>query len=162
VTSISSAPGSFQTNNSNSNSTDGNLHWSGFGPMTTPEMVIQLFSPYVKVDELVPKSGFVFVLDTSDPEGSHRAKEALTEVMVGGGHLRINPAVRRSKNQFASNDTASAHRPPGTTAPAAPLPRDALGQRLTITLYVTIEAIQHTETCLLLGMVQVMQSREKN
>ena len=48
--------------------------------------------------------------------------------MVGGGPLIINPAVRLSKNQFESNDTVSAHRPPRTTAPAAPLPRDALGQ----------------------------------
>jgi len=125
--SIYSAPGSFQTNNSNANSTDGNLHLSGFGPMTTPDMVIQLFSPYVKVDEVVPKSGFMF-LNTSDPEGAHRAKEALTGVMVGGGPLRINPAVRRTKNQFPSNETASANRPPRTAAPAAPLPRDALGQ----------------------------------
>ena len=125
ATSFYSAPGSFQTNNSNS--TDGNLHLSGFGPMTTPDMVIQLFAPYVKVDEVVPKEGFMF-LNTSDPDGAHRAKEALTGVMVGGGPLRINPAVRRTKNQFPSNDTASAHRPPRTTAPAAPLPRDALGQ----------------------------------
>jgi len=39
------------------------LHLSGFGPMTTatPDMVIQLFLPYVNVDEVVPKSGFMFL-----------------------------------------------------------------------------------------------------
>ena len=60
--------------------------------MTTKEMIIQLFSPYVRVDEVVVKSNFMF-LNTSDPDGANRAKEALTGVMVGGSPLRINPAA---------------------------------------------------------------------
>lgn len=121
-----SAPGSFQNN---SDSMEGNLHLSGFGPMITADEIIQLFSPYVKVDEIVPKNGFMF-LNTSDPPGAQRAKEALTGVMVGGGPLRINPAVRRNKNQFG-NEPTSTHSRPRSTAPAAdPLPRDALGQIL--------------------------------
>lgn len=118
-----SAPASVQTK---SNSTDGNLHLSGYGPMTTIDMIIQLFSPYVKVDEVVPKNGFMF-LNTNDPEGAKRAKEALTGVMVGGGPLRINPAVRRGKNGTGSGDTTSSSisRP---SVPATPLPRDVLGQ----------------------------------
>lgn len=124
ATTMYSAPGSFQNS---SNSTEGNLHLSGYGPMTTQEAIIQLFSPYVKVDEVVPKNGFMF-LNTSDPEGAKRAKEALTGVMVGGGPLRINPAVRRNKNQYGSSSDASGHRSHHISAPAAPLPRDALGQ----------------------------------
>lgn len=120
-----SVPGSFQ---STTNSTDGNLHLSGYGPMTTADMIIQLFSPYVKVEEIVPKNGFMF-LNTNDPEGAKRAKEALTGVMVGGGPLRINPAVRRTKNSgnTGKSDAASTSisRP---AIPTAPLPRDALGQ----------------------------------
>ncbi len=115
---VLSAPGTFQTN---TNSTEGNLHLSGFGPMTTKEEIISLFSPYVKVDEVVPKNGFMF-LNTSDPEGARRAKEALTGVMVGGGPLRINPAVRRNKTLYS---TKAGHQ---NSAMAAPAVRDALGQ----------------------------------
>jgi len=129
ATSMYSAPGSFQ---SNSDSMEGNLHLSGFGPMITADEIIQLFSPYVKVDEVVPKNGFMF-LNTSDPPGAHRAKEALTGVMVGGGPLRINPAVRRNKNQYGNESASVQSRPRTPAAPAAtttPLPRDALGQIL--------------------------------
>jgi hypothetical protein len=114
---VLSAPGIFQNN---ANSTEGNLHLSGFGPMTTKEEIISLFSPYVKVDEIVPKNGFMF-LNTSDAEGAMRAKEALTGVMVGGGPLRINPAVRRNKIQYGAADRQNA-------TIATPLVRDALGQ----------------------------------
>lgn len=119
---ILSAPGPFP-NTSSASSTEGNLHLSGYGPMTTNEMIIQLFSPYVKVDELVPKNGFMF-LNTSDAEGAKRAKEALTGVMVGGGPLRINPAVRRNKNQYGGGDSSQ---PPPVSIPT-PVVRDALGQ----------------------------------
>lgn len=120
---IFSAPGSLQTS---SNSTDGNLHLSGYGPMTTIDMIIQLFSPYVKVDEVVPKNGFMF-LNTNDPEGAKRAKEALTGVMVGGGPLRINQAVRRAKNSNGSTEASSSSTPRPSIS-ATPLPRDVLGQ----------------------------------
>ena len=124
-----SMPGSFPANPT---STDGNLHLSGFGPMTTPESIIQLFAPYVKVDEVVPKNGFMF-LNTSDPEGARRAKEALTGVMIGGGPLRINPAVRRTKGSpFGGGDTPAApshsNARSSNVASKAPLPRNALGQ----------------------------------
>jgi hypothetical protein len=100
---------------------EGNLHLSGYGPMTTPESIIQLFSPYVKVDEIVPKNGFMFV-NTSDPEGAQRAKEALSGVMVGGGPLRINPAVRRAKAPDTSTSISS------SVLSTSILPRNALGQ----------------------------------
>lgn len=119
-----SAPGSLQTS---SNSTDGNLHLSGYGPMTTIDMIIQLFSPYVKVEEVVPKNGFMF-LNTSDPEGAKRAKEALTGVMVGGGPLRINPAVRRTKNNSTGNSEASSSSTSRPSIQPTTLPLDILGQ----------------------------------
>jgi len=100
---------------------EGNLHLSGYGPMTTPESIIQLFSPYVKVEEIVPKNGFMFV-NTNDPEGAQRAKEALSGVMVGGGPLRINPAVRRAKVPDVSVSTST------SVPPTSILPRNALGQ----------------------------------
>lgn len=117
---VLSTPGSFQNG---ANSTEGNLHLSGFGPMTTPEAIIQLFAPYVKVDEVVPKNGFMF-LNTSDPQGARNAKEALTGVMIGGGPLRINPAVRRNKNQYGGSDTSSAQ----LGHQSSSVMRDALGQ----------------------------------
>jgi len=89
-----------------------NLHLSGYGPGTTVDIVSSLFSPYVRVDEIVPKNGFMFV-NTSDPEGARRAKEALNGVIVGGQPLRINLALRRAKlpgydPQDASHRYASA------------------------------------------------------
>ena len=101
------------------NVTDGNLHLSGYGPMTTPEQIIQLFSPYVKVDEIVPKANFMFV-NTNDPEGAKRAREALNGVMLGGSPLRINVALRRNKNPSGA--------PPVRAAPAMPLPINPMGQ----------------------------------
>lgn len=99
---------------------EGNLHLSGYGPMTTHESIIQLFAPYVKIDEIVPKNGFMFI-NTSDPEGAQRAKEALSGVMVGGGPLRINPAVRRMKIPDGVTNVAA-------TVSTPILPRNALGQ----------------------------------
>ena len=100
------------------NNTDGNLHLSGYNPATPIDSIVALFAPYVKVDEVVPKNGFMF-LNTSDPEGAKRAREALNGVMIGGSPLRINTALRRNKNPSMTSTTP--------TAPI-PLPRNALGQ----------------------------------
>jgi len=110
------------------NLNDGNLHLSGFGPMTTPESIIALFAPYVKVEEVVPKNGFMFV-NTNDPDGAKRAREALNGVLLGGQPLRINVALRRNKNQnnYDVNGFAARSRPPPRTEPV-PLPRNVLGQ----------------------------------
>ena len=74
----------------------------------------------VKVDEVVPKNGFMFV-NTADAEGAKRAREALNGVMLGGSALRINLALRRTKNP----NQAAAHSGP---IDATPLPMNALGQ----------------------------------
>jgi len=113
------------------NVSDGNLHLSGFGPMTTPESIIALFAPYVKVDEVVPKNGFMFV-NTNDPEGARRAREALNGVPLGGGTLRINVALRRNKNPQQSDSmgsgASSAPLSQSSGTEMAPLPRNVLGQ----------------------------------
>lgn len=89
-----------------------NLHLSGYGPGTSIDMITSLFSPYVKVEEIVPKNGFMFV-NTSDPEGAKRAKEALNGVIVGGQPLRINLALRRAKlPTFEAQDASSFMNPP--------------------------------------------------
>lgn len=112
------------------NVSDGNLHLSGYGPMTTPEQIVALFAPYVKVDEVVPKNGFMFV-NTNDPEGARRAREALNGVPLGGSTLRINVALRRNKNP-QQHDMGSS--PNGVSmsqssrAEVTPLPRNVLGQ----------------------------------
>lgn len=115
------------------NVSDGNLHLSGYGPMTTPESIIALFAPYVKVDEVVPKNGFMFI-NTNDPEGARRAREALNGVPLGGSPLRINVALRRNKNnRQQQQDTmgsggGSAPIPQPSGTEGAPLPRNVLGQ----------------------------------
>jgi RNA recognition motif-containing protein len=106
------------------NGTDGNLHVSGYGPSTTPEAIIALFSPYVKVDEIVPKSGFMFV-NTSDPEGAKRAKEALNGVIIGGSPLRINLALRRAKNPNGAPSTSTNRQ---SKTDNLVLPRNVYGQ----------------------------------
>jgi len=113
------------------NDADGNLHLSGYGPMTTPESIIALFAPYVKVDEIVPKNGFMFV-NTNDPEGARRAREALNGVPLGGSALRINVALRRNKNRQQNDSMGSGASgvsiPPPSRTEVAPLPRNVLGQ----------------------------------
>lgn len=91
-------------------SDDGNLHVSGYGPSTSQADVINLFTPYVKVDEVVMKTNFAFV-NTSDPAGAARAIDSLSGVLLGGMPIRINPATRRSKPGTAP--------PPFAAAPAA-------------------------------------------
>ena len=103
-----------------------NLHISGYGQGTSLEMIVALFAPYVKVEELVPKNGFMFV-NTNDPEGAKRAKEALNGVIVGGQPLRINLALRRAKlSTFDVQDAVIAT--PSSRFPAPSLPTNAYGQ----------------------------------
>ena len=78
------------------NGSEANLHLSGYGPTTTNEEIIALFSPYVHVTEVVNKNGFSFV-NTIDPEGSRRAKEALHGALLGGLPCRINNATRKAR-----------------------------------------------------------------
>lgn len=100
------------------NSGDANMHLSGYGPTTTVEDIINLFSPYVHVIEVVTKERFSFV-NTNDNEGAKRAREALNGALLGGTPCRINPATRKSKNP---NHT------PGASSTGSTLPRNALGQ----------------------------------
>jgi hypothetical protein len=79
------------------NSGDGNLHLSGYGTTTTQSEIVALFSPYVMVDEVVMKTTFCFV-NTSDPIGAKRAREALNGALLGGQPVRINPAQRRIRD----------------------------------------------------------------
>jgi RNA recognition motif-containing protein len=76
--------------------TEGNLHLSGYGPMTTQADIIQLFAPYVQVDEVVMKQNFSFV-NTSNPVGAQQAREALNGALLGGQPVRINVATRKKK-----------------------------------------------------------------
>jgi RNA recognition motif-containing protein len=79
-----------------SNNPDGNLHISGYGPTTTEQDIINLFAPYVIVDEVVMKGNFAFV-NTNDPENAQKAREALTGSYLGGMSVRINPAQRKPR-----------------------------------------------------------------
>jgi RNA recognition motif-containing protein len=79
-----------------SNNPDGNLHISGYGPTTTEQDIINLFAPYVIVDEVVMKGNFAFV-NTNDPENAQKAREALTGSYLGGMPVRINPAQRKPR-----------------------------------------------------------------
>ena len=91
-------------------SDEGNLHVSGYGPMTTQADLIALFSPYVVVNEVVMKGTFAFV-NTSDPVNAQRAREALVGTMVGGQPIRINQAQRKgnsgppSRSNFSTNSS---------------------------------------------------------
>ncbi len=101
---------------------DANLHLSGYGPTTTNDEIIAMFAPYVHVTEIVNKSGFSFV-NTNDPEGARRAKEALNGSLLGGLPCRINPATRKARDpSFGTGITA----PP--RAGFGALPTDMLGQ----------------------------------
>jgi RNA recognition motif-containing protein len=82
-------------------SSDGNLHVSGYGPSTTEADIINLFAPYVQVDEVVMKGTFAFV-NTSDPINANIAKEALAGTLLGGMPIRINPAQRKNRDASAS------------------------------------------------------------
>jgi len=79
------------------NTTDGNLHVSGYGPGATQDEIYALFSQYVQILELVPKGTFCFI-NTNDSEGARRAREALQGFLVGGSPIRINLAVRKDRD----------------------------------------------------------------
>lgn len=85
------------------NSGEGNLHLSGYGPSTTQAEIIALFSPYVQVDEVVMKTTFCFV-NTSDPVGAKRAREALNGALLGGQPVRINMAQRKNRDATPGAD----------------------------------------------------------
>jgi RNA recognition motif-containing protein len=98
---------------------DGNLHLSGYGPTTTSADIITLFSPYVKVDEVVMKGTFTFV-NTSDPTGAQRAREALGGALLGGMPIRIKPAQRKARDLSLSGSAPSSiYGPASTTEPRA-------------------------------------------
>lgn len=97
-TSFPSSSGPSQ-NGFRSGSSEGNLHVSGYGPSTTEADIIALFSPYVRVDEIVMKGTFAFV-NTSDPPNAERARELLNGTLLGGMPVRINPAQRKAKKDF--------------------------------------------------------------
>lgn len=82
---------------SDSHNSEGNLHVSGFGPMTSQTEIIQMFAPYVHVHEVVMKGTFCFV-NTRDPDGAARAREALSGTYLGGMQIRINLAQRRNRD----------------------------------------------------------------
>lgn len=105
------------------NNGDANMHLSGYGPTTTVEEIINLFSPYVHVVEVVTKDRFSFV-NTNDSEGAKRAREALNGALLGGMPCRINVATRKSKNPNHTPGSTGA----SSTASMSTLPRNALGQ----------------------------------
>ena len=74
---------------------DGNLHISGYGYGTSESDIINLFMPYVKVDEVVMKSTFSFA-NTSDPVGARNAMQALNGKILGGKPIKISQATRRA------------------------------------------------------------------
>eukprot|EP00984_Skeletonema_dohrnii_P024254 scaffold13372_cov114-Skeletonema_dohrnii-CCMP3373.AAC.1 len=105
------------------NNGDANMHLSGYGPTTTVEDIINLFSPYVQVVEVVTKERFSFV-NTNDSDGAKRAREALNGALLGGMPCRINVATRKSKNPNHTPGSTGA----GAPSTASTLPRNALGQ----------------------------------
>lgn len=84
------------------NNGDGNLHISGYGPTTSQADIITLFAPYVQVDEVVMKGTFSFV-NTSDPVGAKRAREALSGALLGGAPIRINVAQRKKRDDATTS-----------------------------------------------------------
>lgn len=119
--------GSFHSDSHNS---EGNLHVSGFGPMTSQAEIIQMFAPYVHVHEVVMKGTFCFV-NTRDPDGAARAREALNGTYLGGMQIRINLAQRRNRDVTiattfggvpgSGNVTYGGQAPVSAIPPAAPV-----------------------------------------
>mmetsp|Transcript_10086 Transcript_10086/g.11611 ORF Transcript_10086/g.11611 Transcript_10086/m.11611 type:complete len:871 (+) Transcript_10086:59-2671(+) len=104
------------------NSSEGNLHLSGYGPSTTQPEIIALFSPYVQVREVVMKGTFCFV-NTDDSSLAKQAREALNGALLGGTPVRINMAQRKNRdaNHNAAANTASYYGNHGNhQAPRAP------------------------------------------
>ena len=97
------APGSSRSNGYRGDqNTSANLHLTGYGPMATQAEILSLFSPYVRVDEVVMKTGFCFV-NTSDPVGARQAKEALNGTLIGGMPVKISMAQRRNRDPNMGN-----------------------------------------------------------
>ena len=112
---------------------DGNLHISGYGPVTELD-IIQLFSPYVKVDEVVMKGTFSFV-NTSDPMGAQTAMQALQGAILGGRPIKVSPATRRAPDPsrkfltgMGAFDGSSAQSAQMNVIPNVPLPQTAAGE----------------------------------
>jgi hypothetical protein len=105
---------------------EANLHISGYGPTTTSEEIIALFAPYVHVVEVVPKSNFSFV-NTRDPEGAKRAREALNGSLLGGMPCRINMATRKTRAPDHGAMTTVVN-PTSAIGDLTSLPRNSLGQ----------------------------------
>jgi len=102
------------------NNAECNLHISGYGQGTTEADIRALFGPYVRIDEIVIKSGFSFV-NTSDAPGAKTAREALNGTVLGGQPIRISIAQRRNKEppQAPSIPMPEAAPPPPPLPPAA-------------------------------------------
>mmetsp|Transcript_11897 Transcript_11897/g.17170 ORF Transcript_11897/g.17170 Transcript_11897/m.17170 type:complete len:828 (+) Transcript_11897:61-2544(+) len=99
------------------NSVEGsNLHVSGYGPSATKEDIVALFTPYVTVTELVPKGTFCFV-NTNDPDGARRAREALSGILVGGLPIRINVATRKERDPNKGKSLRPAQIPQPSVVP---------------------------------------------
>ena len=102
---------------------EANLHLSGYGPGTTNDDIRAMFAPYVHVTEIVNKSNFSFV-NTDDPEGAKRAREALNGSLLGGMPCRINFATRKARNPNFVPGGSGVVSQEGMDA----LPRNSLGQ----------------------------------
>lgn len=107
----------------------GNLHVSGYPPGTSQADLIAFFAPYVRVDEVVMKPNFSFV-NTSDPDGATRAREALNGSLLNGSTIRINPAQRRNPASapgfvYGGGASGASHAP---VTPVAPAPVTATGE----------------------------------
>ena len=85
--------------------TEANLHMAGYGPTTTQAEIIALFSPYVRVKEVVMKNGFCFV-NTNDIAGAQNAKNNLNGALLGGMPIRLNMAQRRDRETLPSTATS--------------------------------------------------------
>ncbi|GMH73175.1 hypothetical protein TL16_g06114 [Triparma laevis f. inornata] len=72
-----------------------NLHVSGYGPATVRDHIQHLFSQYVQVKNIIFKDGFCFV-NTDDPDGVSRARQALQGFMLNGSPMKINDAIKRN------------------------------------------------------------------
>ena len=86
----------------NQNVGDANLWLGNYGPRTTIEDIKAAFAPYVDVSEVVTKEGFSFV-NTHDPEGARKAKEALNGTSMDGLPVKIRIANQR-KPKFGGCD----------------------------------------------------------
>jgi len=99
------------------NTTEANLHMAGYGPTATQAEIIALFSPYVRVKEVVMKNGFCFV-NTNEPVGAKNAKDALNGAIVGGTPVRINMAQRRNRDNATTSSVTPSYSGTQTAVPS--------------------------------------------